>query len=183
MDWSRCCNSLSGYADGVYQVGVFERELSKHHYYSAVLEGPARAMVCTWEETEAWLKEEAAKEKAKEEKTKSEVAEAVENRGGFGASKAHKPPEINTGTKGGVEEGGLAGKKTGAVQSPRSPNTFPGDNVRTPRIPAGLNQGQKSKTGSAALKTRKSFPHLRKLFSKKAPPLPHIQKGVDPAGH
>jgi len=65
--------SLVGYADRVYQVGVFERELSKHYYYSAVFEGPARATVCTWEETEKWLKEEAANKTTAEEERKREM--------------------------------------------------------------------------------------------------------------
>src|SRR5213080_753426 len=72
MDWSRCCNSLAQYEDGVYQVGVFERMLRKNYYYSTEYEGPARAIICTWKDTEAWLKEVAVEDQVEKEKTAEE---------------------------------------------------------------------------------------------------------------
>lgn len=175
MDWSRCCNSLTGYADGVYQVGVFERELSKHHYYSAVKEGPARAIICTWEETEEWLQEEATKKAG--EKHEREAVDALNSQNTDASSKIHPLQDILT--KIDTDQEGIARKENGEVKSPRSPNTFPGSSLGTTNGAACHDQVQKSKTGLAKLRARVSMPQIRKLFSRKAPPIPIVQRGFE----
>jgi len=174
MDWSRCCNSLTGYADRVYQVGVFERELSKHHYYSAVKEGPARAIICTWEETEEWLRQEETKKS--DEKHKREAGEALNSQDTHTSSKNHQLSgiltQINTDNK-----EGTAKKENGELKSPKSPNTFPGSSLGTTNNGGRRDQVQKSKTGIAKLRARASVPQIRKLFSRKAPPIPIVQRG------
>src|SRR6266571_3733813 len=118
MDWSRCCNSLTQYDDGVYQVEVFERMLRKNHYYSTEYEGPARATICTWEDTEAWLKEVAAKEHVEKEET-----------AGKDNATNHptplQPPRLFTTEVNRIAQEPKAGNEKGTVESPRSPNTFP----------------------------------------------------------
>jgi hypothetical protein len=173
MDWSRCCNSLVNCPDGIHQVGVFGRELNKYHYYSAVTEGPARAMVCTWDETEDWLKEDAANGKGKRvEEVPQKEPKAIESDLN-GSLAHHQPTKIITQPQ--------SRKEKEPVDSPRSPNTFPGDSVRSTMVPPLPGQSSKSRT-FANLRTKVSLPQLRKLFNKKAPPMPLVKHSVGAGG-
>lgn len=73
----RTVNSLKICEDGQYQVGVFERLLSKTFYYSGTDELPALASVETWEDTVQWLKD-VEKEEAEAEKTRLEEKEKTQ---------------------------------------------------------------------------------------------------------
>ncbi|KAH8647849.1 phosphorylase superfamily protein [Xylariales sp. PMI_506] len=56
IDWCRCVNSLEKYEDADYQVGVFERILTKQPYYKDKLDdGTTHARVMSWEEAMEWL--------------------------------------------------------------------------------------------------------------------------------
>lgn len=177
MDWSRCCNSLTQYDDGVYQVGVFERMLRKNHYYSTEYEGPARATICTWEETEAWLKEVAAKEQVEKEEMAGEKMKKEEAKGSGkeNATNRSTPPQLPrlfTTKVHRIAQEPKAGKEKVTVESPRSPNTFPD----LPKV--GHNSpghGRKSKTGSVPLRKRVSLPQMLQLFHRKIPPAPLIK--------
>ncbi|KAK4448452.1 nucleoside phosphorylase domain-containing protein [Podospora aff. communis PSN243] len=57
IDWCRCVNALTSCEDSTYQVGVFERMLSKEGYFTtgaASATGPL-ALVVEWEEVIEWL--------------------------------------------------------------------------------------------------------------------------------
>ena len=157
MDWSRCCNSLIQYDDGVYQVEVFERMLRKNHYYSTEYEGPAKAIICTWEDTEAWLKEVTAKEQEEKEEVAGEKmkSERAKGSGKISATNHSTPPRLPrsfTTKVNGIAQEPKAGKEKGTVESPRSSNTFPS---ASPKV--GQNSpdhSQKSKTGVSRLSNK-----------------------------
>ena len=130
MDWSRCCNSLAEYEDRVYQVGVFEWMLQKNHYYSTEYEGPAKAIIYTWEDTEAWLIEVASKEQVEQPKMAAEKPK-MEDTAGFMKKNASNhsnpslPPQLSTAKLNRTTQRPLAGDDVEMAQSPRSPHTFP----------------------------------------------------------
>jgi hypothetical protein len=122
-------------------------------------------------------------EKTTREKSKREVAKVLENQDQHGSSKIHQPLEISTQTKNGLMKVTPARKEKEAAESPRSPNTFPGDSFRATNNSSGHVQGQKLKTGKANLRTRVSLPQIWKHFSRKSPPMRLVQKGAEPVGH
>lgn len=171
MDWSRCCNSLTRYDDGVYQVEVFERMLRKNHYYSTEYEGPARATICTWEDTEAWLKKVAAKEQVEKEEIAGEKMKK-EKENATDRSTPPQLPRLFTTKVHRTAQEPKAGKEKVTVESPRSPNTFPA----LPEI--GHNSpghGRKSKAEPVPLRKRISLPQMLQLFHRKIPPAPLIK--------
>ena len=156
MDWSRCCNSLIQYEDGVYQVGVFERVLRKNDYYAAQ-DGPAKAIICTWEETEAWLERIALEEQAGKGGTEGSRKEDATN-----SSMRPQRPELLTEKLNRTEEGPHREKL--AIESPRSPNTFPS---ALPGISNPAGRGRTSKSLSISPKKKGSLPQLLQFFRKK----------------
>ena len=57
IDWCRCVNSLATCEDATYQVGVFERIMSKKDYFTQNVQsatGPL-ALVAEWEDVMQWL--------------------------------------------------------------------------------------------------------------------------------
>jgi len=157
MDWSRCCNSLIQYEDGVYQVGVFERMLRKNDYYAAQ-HGPATAIICTWEETEAWLEKIALEEQAGKE-----GAEGSRKDGATNSSMRPQRPELLTKKLNGTEEG-LHGEEKVVIESPKSPNTFPS---ALPGMSNPAGHRRTSKTLPVSPKEKRSFPQLLQFFHKK----------------
>jgi len=157
MDWSRCCNSLIQYEDGVYQVGVFERVLRKNDYYAAQ-HGPATAIICTWEETEAWLEGIALEEQAGKEGAESSTKEDATN-----SPMRPQRPEVSTKKLNGTEEGPHGEEKV-VIESPRSPNTFPS---ALPGISNPAGRGRTSKSLSISPKKKGSLPQLLQFFRKK----------------
>ena len=177
MDWSRCCNSLAQYEDGVYQVGVFERMLRKCHYYSTEYEGPARAIICTWEDTEAWLKEVASKEQVEKEKMAGEKPEKEDTKGSgkkdaTNHSAPPRHPQLSTAKVNGTAQGPQAGGEKGAVESPRSTSTCPSTLPEVGNNSPG--HARNSKTGFVSLKKKISIPQMLQFFHKKPPPAPLI---------
>jgi hypothetical protein len=182
MDWSRCCNSLTQYEDGVYQVGVFERILRKHHYYSTEYEGPARATICTWEDTEAWLKEVASKEHVEQpkiavENPKMEDTEGSAKKDATNHSTPPQPPQLSTTEVKGTAQAPHAGEENAAALSPKSPNTFPSAAV-TKVGNKSPGHARKSNTEVVPPKKKLSLPQMLKFFHKKPskPPEPVIKK-------
>ena len=181
MDWSRCCNGLAQYKDGVYQVGVFERTLQENHYYSTEYEGPAKAIICTWEDTEAWLKEVASKEQVEQAKVATEKPEMKDTEG-FGKkdandhSKPSLPPQLPTAKLNGTTQVPHIGEDNVKVQSPRSPHTFPSTSDRVGSESPG--QAQKSKTEFVPPKKKLSLPQMFQFFHRKPskPPAPLVLK-------
>jgi hypothetical protein len=158
MDWSRCCNSLKQCEDGVYQVGVFERMLRKNDYY-ADQHGPAMAIICTWEETEAWLERIALEEQAGKE-----GAEGSRKEDATDSSIHPKRPELLTKKLNETEEGPHLVEKV-AIESPRSPNTFP---LALPGMSNPAGHRRTSKTLPVSTKKKGSLPQLLQFFRKKA---------------
>ncbi|OCK80316.1 purine and uridine phosphorylase [Lepidopterella palustris CBS 459.81] len=170
MDWSRCCNSLAEYEDGVYQVEVFERMLRKNQYYSTEHEGPAKAAVCTWEDTVAWLEEVVAKEELEKEgmvkNPKMDDAERSSKRNATGHSSSQyskHPPQLSTTNVHRTAPGPRAGDENEAVESPRSPNTFPLSS------PHNFDDSRVNRQQSLRQPKKKlSFPHMFPFFRKKS---------------
>lgn len=158
MDWSRCCNGLIQCEDGVYQVGVFERMLGKYDYYTGD-HGPAKAIICTWEETEAWLEEIALEEQAGNQGADVSRKEDVAN-----SSIRPQRPGLLTERLNGTEKK-PHGEENVGIESPRSPNTFPSA-LPGKKTPADLLQA--SKTLPVSPKKKGSIPHLLGFFRKKA---------------
>ncbi|KAG7290166.1 hypothetical protein NEMBOFW57_000164 [Staphylotrichum longicolle] len=65
IDWCRCVNSLIPHEDSTYQIGVFERILSKEYYFrpSANSTTGPLASVVEWDDAMAWLGEVVRAEK------------------------------------------------------------------------------------------------------------------------
>jgi hypothetical protein len=173
MDWSRCCNSLAQYKDGVHQVGVFERMLRKNHYYSSKHEGPARAIICTWEDTEAWLKDVASKEQANTEKMTSEKPKTQDVEGSgkkdsstYSTSTQH--PQFVIARVDGTAQGPQTGEEKEAVASPGSPHTLPSASPKVEKDSAG--DRRKPQTGLHHLKKKVSLSQMLQFFHKKGPP-------------
>lgn len=160
MDWSRCCNSLTQYDDGLYQVEVFERMLRKNHYYSTEYEGPAKAIICTWEDTETWLKEVAAKEQVEEEemageKMKKEKAKGSGKKNATNHSTPPKLPRSFTTKVNRTAQEPKAGKEKGTVESSRSSNTSPSALPKVRHNSPG--HGRKSETGVSRLGNKQAI--------------------------
>jgi hypothetical protein len=161
MDWPRCCNALTECEDGVYQVGVFERMLRQNDYYAAPAEqGLATAVICTWEETEAWLEKIALEEQA----GKEGAAEDSGKEDATSSSMRPQRPGLLTERLNGTEKGPLR-EETVAIESPRSPNTFPSA-LPGKSNPAGHRRA--SKTLPISPKKKGSIPQLLHFFRKKA---------------
>jgi len=179
MDWSRCCNSLAQYEDGVHQVGVFERVLRKNHYYSTDYEGPAKAVICTWEDTEEWLREVSSKElveqpKIAAEKQKVEDAEGSSKKDATNPSKPPLHPQLRVANLNGITQGRDEGDPGQIAQSPSSPHTFPLNFDKVGNKP--LSHTQSSKPEITHLKKKFSMPQVLHFFNKKnsKPPEPRV---------
>lgn len=180
MDWSRCCNSLAQYEDGVHQVGVFERVLRKNHYYSTDYEGPAKADICTWEDTEEWLREVASKEsveqpKSAAEKQKVDDAEGSSKKDATNHSNPPLRPQLKVAKLNATTRGPDEGDHSQIAQSPSSPHTFPLTFDEVGNKP--LSHAQPSKTEFTHLKKKFSMPQVLHFFNKKnsKPPEPRIR--------
>jgi len=156
----------------VHQVGVFERVLGKNHYYSNVFEGPARAFICTWEDTEEWLKKVTSEELAEQpniatEKQKVKDAEGSGKKGALNHSESPLRPQLQTAKLNGTTQRPHGGDDGQIVKSPTSPHTFPLESKP-------LNHAQPSKTEFNRVKKKFSMPQVRHFFQKKnsKPPEP-----------
>ena len=151
-------------------MGVFERMLRKNHYYSTDYEGPAKAIICTWEDTEAWLKEVASKEQVEQPKMATEKpemgdAEGFGKRDATNHSKPSPHPQLLTTKLNGTKQVPHVGKDDVTAQSPRSPRTFPSMSDRVGSKPSG--HAPKSKTEFVPPKKKLSIPQIFQFFHRK----------------
>jgi hypothetical protein len=132
--------------------------LRKNDYY-ADQHGPAMAIICTWEETEEWLERIALEEQAEKESGEGSRKEDATN-----SSMRPQRPELLTKKLNGTEEG-LHREEKVAIESPRSPNTFPS---ALPGISNPAGHRRTSKTLPVSPKKKGSLPQLLQFFRKKA---------------
>lgn len=162
-------------------MGVFERMLRKNHYYSTEYEGPAKAIVCTWEDTEAWLREVASNGQVEQAKAATEKPE-MEDPEGFGKNDANNhskpslPPQLQTAKLNGIATVPHTGEDNVTARSPRSPHTFPRMFDKVGSKSPG--QAQKSKTEFVPPKKKVSLSQMFQFFHRKTskPPAPLVPK-------
>ena len=155
--------------------------LRKHHYYSAEYDGPARAIICTWEDTEAWLKEVALEEEVEKpkmavEKPKMEDAESSREKDATHHSTPPQRPQLSTTKVKGTARGSYSREENVAAESPRSPNTFPS---ASPKVGNKLpSHARKSNTEVVPLKKKLSLSQMFQFLHNKIskPPTQLVQK-------
>ena len=153
-----------GDADGVYQAGVFERELSKHHYCSAVLEVRLGQRFVSGTRQRSSRRKKQQIRRPRKRSGNVECPKSQEFRLVLALRKSSTIQETLPQVKTGCGEARTR-KEGDAVESPRS---FPGTSLRTPNISAADPQDHHPKTNCANLRTRVSS---------------LVQKGIVSGGH
>ena len=160
-------------------MGVFERMLQKNHYYSTEHEGSAKAIICSWEDTEAWL-EEVSKEQAEQpkvvaEKPKMEDAQGSGKDDATNYSTPSLGPQLSMAKLNETKQGSHAGEYNETVESPRSPHTFPSAFDKGVSKPG---KAKKSKSELVPPKKKLSLPQMFQFLHRKSskPPAPVVQK-------